>query len=48
MKCFALDHKHNNHRFVLLKLFMDDDENEIKRIFSDEYLKNMKENMNAE
>ena len=29
----------------MLKPFMDDDENEIKRVFSDEYFKNIKENI---
>jgi len=27
---------------------MEDDESEIKKIFNDEYLKNMKENMSSE
>ena len=47
MKCFILDHKHIDHRLIILKLFMDGDEDEINRIFSHEYLKNIKENMNT-
>ena len=47
MKCYVLDQKHNGHRFVMLKFFMDDDQNEINRIFSHEYLQNIKQNMNG-
>ena len=47
MKCFCLDQKHNGHRVIMLKPFMDGDQDEIKRLFSDEYLKNIKENMNV-
>ena len=47
VNCFGLDKKHNDHRVIMLKPFMDDDQDEINRIFSDEYLKNIKENMNA-
>ena len=47
MKCFVLDKKHIDHRVIMLKPFMDGDQDEIKRLFSDEYLKNIKENMNV-
>ena len=47
MNCFVLDQKHNGHKLIMLKPFMDGNENEINRIFSDEYLKNIRENMNA-
>ena len=47
MKCYVFDKKHDRHRVILLKFFMDGDEDEINRILGDEYLKNIKENMNA-
>ena len=47
VQCFVLDQKHIGHRLIILKPFMDDNENEINRIFSDQYLKNIKENMNG-
>jgi len=47
VNCYVLDKKHNDHTLIILKSFMDDNENEINRIFSHEYLKNIRENMNA-
>ena len=47
MMCYVLDKKHDRHRLIMLKPFMDGNENEINRILGDEYLKNIKENMNA-
>jgi len=48
VNCYVLDKKHDRHRVIILKSFIDDNEDEIKRIFNYEYLKNIKENMNSE
>ena len=45
-KCYALDKKHIDHKFVMIKYFMDNDEDEIKRIFDEEYIQIMKNTKN--
>jgi len=47
MKCYVLDQKHDDHKVIMLKPFMNDDENEINRIFGDQYLQSIKQNMNT-
>jgi len=47
MMCYVLDKEHDNHRVIMLKPFMYDDENEVNRIFNHEYLQNIQQNMNG-
>jgi len=47
-KCYVLDRKHDRHKFIMIEYLMENDENELKRIFDSEYLKNIEENMTAE
>jgi len=41
-KCCILDKKHTDHNVVMVEFFMENDEDEIKRIFDQEYIQNMK------
>ena len=43
-KCYVLDQKHNGHKVIMVKYFIQNDEEELKRVLDDEYIKNMKDN----
>ena len=37
-KCNVLDNQHCNHRFVMVDYFMDNDQDELERIFGQNYI----------
>lgn len=41
-KCHVLDEKHSGHNFVMVEFFMQNDEDEFKRIFGENYVQDMK------
>ena len=47
-KCIVLDKKHTNHNVVMIKFFIKNDEDEIKRIFDKECIQSMKNAKNNE
>ena len=47
-RCLVLDKKHIDHRFIMVKPLLKDDEYEVKRIFDNEYIEKMKNDKDAE
>jgi len=42
-KCFHIQHKHQNHKYILIKYFMENEDEEINRIFNKGYIEMMGE-----